>query len=419
MKVYLSLGSNQGNRKDFIQKTLKALSQKVKLQKISGLYETPAQLLPSSPPHWNQPFLNLVVQVESLLSLKELFEWTRSIEMNLGRKSHHSKWSPRTIDIDFLGAITDEKIEELSLPHPQMVHRDFVLSPFRDVDSLYQPFLKDKDNRSILNLLRSLKTKTPAWMDIFNLTPDSFSDGKKDISEKEIQERIKINQNHFIQWIDVGGFSTRPGASLVSLEEEWKRLEKFFSVFKKNSFDFTKISVDTFRSEIAGRALKKGASAINDVSGLQDPKMLNVLKESDCDYILMHSLGVPVDPQKVVQKTLEDVKNWLEDKLCELEKNKISLNRVIFDPGIGFGKTSYQSLEILQNIEDFLKYPVRLLVGHSRKSFMSVFSSYEASNRTEESIGISMNLAQKGVDILRVHQAFKHSRSWLAFKHVY
>ena len=419
MKVFLGLGSNQENRKELIQKALTLLSQKVKIQKVSCLYETPAQILSKSPQHWNQPFLNLVIQVQSHLSLGDLFNWTQSIETKLGRKKDHSRWSPRTIDIDFLCSSSEESVQNLSLPHPQMIHRDFVLSPFRDIDSLHQPFLKSKDERSILNLSRSLKNKTPAWMDILNLTPDSFSNESKSLSDSDIKEKIMENQKHFIQWIDIGGFSTRPRASNVSLEEEWKRLEKFFSVFDKCPKDFTKISVDTFRSEIAKRSLKKGVSAINDVSGLKDSQMLNVLKESDCDYILMHSLGVPVDPQIVVQNPLKEIKNWLEEKLNEFEKNKIPLRRIIFDPGLGFGKTSFQSLEILQNVEEFLQYPVRLLMGHSRKSFMSVFSQHEAWNRTEESIGISIDLAQKGVDILRVHEACQHSRAWLAYRHTH
>ena len=101
-----------------------------------------------------------------------------------------------------------------------------------------------------------------------------------------------------------------------------------------------------------------------------------------------------------------------------MEKNKIDLSRITFDPGIGFGKSAEHSLVLLKNVQEFMKFPVRLMVGHSRKSFISVFSKESAEQRDAESIGISMHLAQKGVDIIRVHQASQHARSWLAYTHI-
>ncbi len=416
-KVYLGLGSNIDNRLSYLKQAIELLSQKIKIIKTSSIYETPAKVSDPCPEDWNHPFLNMVLEVECFMDLESLLIFIRGIEEKLDRPPSHIKWSPRTIDIDILAsdsAVVNSK--NLKVPHPLLENRDFVLSPFRDI----RPSFVIKNNQSVLKLSRKLKTKSPSWMDIINITPDSFSDGGKWSDEKVIKERMMKNKNHFIQWVDVGGYSTRPQAEDLSLEEEWRRIQPVFKIFNQYSLNFTKLSVDTFRAEIAQKALKEGVSMINDVSGLKDSNMISILKNSDCDYVLMHSLTVPADKKITLpleKNPVEEIQNWLEKKLNHLEKNKINLDRIIFDPGIGFGKTSEQSLHILQNIEEFMKYPLRLLVGHSRKSFMSLFSQHPPANRDAESVGFSIQLAQKGVDILRVHNAVKHSRSWLAFRH--
>ena len=415
--IYLGLGSNIGERLSYLEKATHLLSQKVKVLKISSVYETPAKLPESHPEEWNRPFLNIVLEVDSSISLENLLIFTQDVEEKLNRPNHHKKWSPRTIDIDILASDSDSiDSKSLQVPHPLLQDRDFVLSPLRDI----HPLFKIK-GQSVLSLCRKLKTKSPSWMDIINRTPDSFSDGGIWNDEKLIEKRFIENINNFIQWVDIGGYSTRPQAQDISVEQEWSRIHPVIEIFNQCSPKFMKLSVDTFRAEVARKSLKKGASMINDVSGLICSDMLSVLKDSDCDYVLMHSLTVPAD-KKVTLPLDQDpvivVQNWLEEKLNQLEKNKINLNRIVFDLGIGFGKTAEQSLKLLKNVDQFMKYPVRILVGHSRKSFMSLFSRQEFLNRNEESLGISMSLAQKGVDMLRVHDASKHSRAWLALKHI-
>ena len=417
MIYYLGLGSNIEDRKTHLTKALSLLQKKCSVKKTSSIYETPALLIENSPKSWNKPFLNMAVAVECPLPPKKLLGEIKLIEKKLGRKENTPRWSPRVIDIDLLATEDSNSIHspELTLPHPQIRQRDFVLSPLKEI----APRLK-VDQETALSLSRKLKTKSPTWVDIFNLTPDSFSDGGElhPSSENIIENKIQNNQKHFVQWMDVGGFSTRPEAQMISPEEEWHRVEPFFKTLKKIPNHLMKISIDTFRVQTARKALAAGAAIINDVSGLSDPEMMPLLKDFDCDYILMHSLTVPADKNIVLKnKPVAEIKNWLEEKLNLFQKNKIHLNRIIFDPGIGFGKTAEQSLEILQNITEFMNYPVRLMMGHSRKSFMSVFSKQQAQNRTPESIGISMYLAQQGVDLLRVHQADQHARAWLAFRH--
>ena len=424
--VYLGLGSNEGDRKAHILRALSLLKSSLQVEKTSSLYENPALLPDHYDPSWNRPFLNMALKGKTSLDIKKLFSVIQDIEKQLGRlKDRHRRWSPRTIDIDILSVENVELCDEfLTVPHPALIQRDFVLSPLRDIE----PDLKIK-NRSVLQWSRQLKNQLPAWMDILNLTPDSFSDGGKffkkgEISENiknQIREKIKTDQEFSVQYLDVGGYSTRPSALDVGIEEEWRRIEPVFEILQ-NMDSFIKISMDTFRAKTARKALQYGVSVINDVSGLSDPQMMNVLKNSDCDYVLMHSLSVPVKKEVTFsekQNPIEEIQNWLEKKLNLLEKNKINLRRIIFDPGIGFGKNAQQSLDILRNIEEFMKYPVRLMAGHSRKSFMSVFSKVQKpSLRDFESIGISMELAKKGVDVIRVHQADKHLRAWLALKHI-
>ena len=416
-KVHLGLGSNIGDRLSYLEKALNLLSQKVKIIKQSSIYETPAKLPDSYPEGRNHPFLNIVLEIKCSMNLKLLLAFIQSIEEKLGRSGDHQKWSPRTIDIDILTSDSETmNSKNLTVPHSFMQDRDFVLSPLKDIE----PSFIVKDDQSVLSLSRKLKIKSPSWMDIINITPDSFSDGGKWSDKKDLKEQMMKNKDHFIQWVDAGGYSTRPQAKDVSPEEEWNRIQPVFKIFNWHSSKFMKLSIDTFRAEVAQKALQSGASMINDVSGLKDSNMLSVLKNSDCNYVLMHSLTVPADKKVTLplnQNPIFEIQNWLEEKLDQFEQNKINLDRIIFDPGIGFGKTSEQSLQIIQNIEELMKYPIRLLVGHSRKSFMSLFSKYEALDRDVESVAISIQLAQKGVDILRVHNAVKHSRAWLAFRH--
>ena len=424
MNVYLGLGSNEGDRKSYIFRALSLLKSSVQIEKISPFYENPALLPDHYDLSWNRPFLNITLKGKTSLDMENLLLVLQSIERQLGRLRDHRKWSPRTIDIDILAAENMEwHNETLTVPHPLLAQRDFVLSPLRDIE----PHLKIK-NQSVLQLSRQLRNKLPAWMDIFNLTPDSFSDGgnlfKGEISENvkdQITEKIKVNEEFFVQYLDLGGYSTRPGAVDIDVEEEWHRIGFVFEILKGIDHSM-KISVDTFRAEIAKRALQFGVDVVNDVSGLSDPLMINLLKDSDCDYVLMHSLSVPAGREITFsekQDPVKEIKDWLEKKLNLLEKNKVNLKRIIFDPGIGFGKTAQQSLILLKNLSAFMKYPVRLMVGHSRKSFMSAFSKVQKpALRDFESIGISMELAEKGVDIIRVHSADKHIRAWLAHKHI-
>jgi dihydropteroate synthase len=181
------------------------------------------------------------------------------------------------------------------------------------------------------------------------------------------------------------------------------------------------VSVDTRRASTARRALAEGADWINDVSGLADPSMLGILRESQCGYVLMHSLSVPASGKISLPAGTDpvaEIKAWALGKIKELTAAGIDLDRVLFDPGIGFGKTAGQSLELLRRAREFHELPGRLLVGHSRKSFLRLWAGPgpAAAELDIESVALSLRLAASGVDILRVHEPKLHIRARRAFQ---
>ena len=419
--VYLGLGSNVGDRLYYLKSAIEELKKKeISILKVSSLYENPALLLSSMPHEWNKPFFNLAIKAESKHSPSILLKICKEIEVKIGRKKNPI-WAPRIIDIDIL--LFDQEIissHQLNIPHPEILNRSFVLTPLKEIHpSLNIP----KYESTVLTLCRKMHKNLPCWMQVVNVTPDSFSDGNT-MNLKTFELLLQKTLTSNIHIIDLGAESTRPGAAPISPDEEWNRLspyiEKFFSFYDGESTLRPRLSVDTRHISTADKAINKGTDIINDVSGCA-PKMLNLIKTSNVEYILMHSLSVPADPHNTLSQNgdpVEDIKLWLQKKTEILKQNKIDLNRIIFDPGIGFGKTAEQSLEILKRIKEFFDFPFRILVGHSRKSFMKNFSSADPKNRDLESFGLSVTLAKQGVDILRVHEADKHARVFSGYSQI-
>ena len=247
--------------------------------------------------------------------------------------------------------------------------------------------------------------KTPGIMGILNITPDSFSDGDIYYSKptKAIQAAIKMVKMG-ADIIDIGAESTRPGARLIKPEIEIKRLRPILKGLKRKNI---KISVDTRNSLTMRFALEEGAQIINDVSALNhDSESINVIKFSKCFVILMHMQGNPQTMQKNPKYKFapKDVYNFLKKQIKRCEKNKISKSRIIVDPGIGFGKTSKHNIQILQNLNLFHKLGCCLLVGLSRKRFISDLSKKEKPiERIPGTIAANQFAMDQGVGIIRVH----------------
>ncbi len=307
-----------------------------------------------------------------------------------------------------------------------MSRRRFVLDPLKHLAPTLRPA---GWSQTVLARSRELPNPSPLWMGILNLTPDSFSDGGALFSENAFHKKTSSWRKNEVSILDLGAESTRPGATPVSENEEWlrlgfalKSLQDTEKIYPKSENTFRPwISVDTRSPRTGARALEMHVDILNDVSGFSDPDWLPLLQSNSCQYVLMHSLSVPADPKQVLaedQDPILEVKTWAQQKIQELTSKGVALNRIIFDPGLGFGKTPTQSLLLLQRMNEFLDLPVRLMIGASRKSFMSLWSKELPEDRDSLSLGVSLQLAQRGCDILRVHEPIQHKLAFHAFQEI-
>lgn len=417
MKCYVGLGSNVGNR----FANLESASQRLPgFLRVSPVVQSPALVPPHSPVEWNKSYLNAVAEIEYCGSCEDLLVELKTIEKEMGR-TEGPRWSPRLIDLDVL--LFGEQILKtpgLTIPHPEMLQRNFVLQPLKH---LIPNFKVPGMDETVLTLSRRIES-LPIWMGITNVTPDSFSDGGRLGDDIAIFEQLETQWQAWTQILDIGAESTRPNAVPVSEEEEWSRLRPGLSYLQaklKGKTIRPLISVDTRHVAVAERALLAGVDMINDVGALADRQMIDLVKTSGCQYVLMHSLSVPANPQVVLPREIdvvEHIHQWARRRIAELTTAGVSLSQIIFDPGIGFGKSAQQSLEVLRRVDEFSDLPVRILIGHSRKSFLSMWTDQKAAGRDPESVGISLALARKKVDILRVHEPALHQRAFNVMREI-
>lgn len=245
--------------------------------------------------------------------------------------------------------------------------------------------------------------RSPAVMAILNCTPDSFYDGGRWLKRRSLIYRIHQIKKEGADIIDIGAESTRPGSRPVSVKEEIKRLMPAYELCRKIAPDIP-ISIDTWKSQTAKYMLKEGADIINDISGLSfDKKMLSVLEKYKPAVILMHTPGKPSVMQKMTnyKNLILDIQTFLK-KAIE-KASCCGINRIIIDPGIGFGKTVEQNYEILKNIKKFniLKRPV--LIGLSRKSLIGKILNIEPEKRLAPTMALNLQALLSGVSIIRVH----------------
>lgn len=247
----------------------------------------------------------------------------------------------------------------------------------------------------------------PALMGILNVTPDSFSgDGVMGGDAVRQAERLMLDGADIL---DIGAESTRPNAVPISAEVEWARLAPVLEgILARDWRQRLRLSLDTRHAQTAARALSLGVEIINDVSGLSDPEMLEILEEHQCDVVVMHSLSVPADPMLVLPEdtdVLGVILQWKEAITRKAENHNIARERLIYDPGLGFGKTAAQSLLLARSLSTLKKAGGRWLIGHSRKSFLSQLGE----DRNALTLQLSHALAEQGADYLRVHDVAAHT----------
>jgi 2-amino-4-hydroxy-6-hydroxymethyldihydropteridine diphosphokinase/dihydropteroate synthase len=421
VRCYVGVGSNLGSRLENLERAAVALKEHHRLLKVSPVYQNPALVPKGAPAEWNLAFLNAVFEVETETSASDFFHDLKKIEAQLGR-AKAERWAPRIVDLDLLLWGDEEfQTEELTVPHVGLWDRSFVLDPLKDLAPNLKPPGK---NKTVLQRSREVTGHSPLWMGILNLTPDSFSDGGKWMEPSQFLAKAQEMTRAGVQVLDVGAESTRPGATALSANEEWERLKLPLSQLieqNRNLLFRPRISVDTRHAEVAERALALGADWINDVSGLSSLAMVELAAATKAPWIFMHSLTIPVDKTvtlPVDQDPVKLLKEFAWSRLEFFEARGISSDRLMFDPGIGFGKTETQSLEILKRVSEFHELPFPLLIGHSRKSFMRLWTGEKPMNRDGDSVGISLRLIESKVDILRVHEPALHIGAHLAWSHL-
>lgn len=240
-------------------------------------------------------------------------------------------------------------------------------------------------------------------MGILNITPDSFSDGGR-FFDPEIAVAAGIEMaRDGADLLDVGGESTRPGSDPVPLETE---LDRVVPVIKRLAAEVSvPLSVDTRKSEVATRALEAGATIVNDVTAGSDPTMFEVVREAGAGMVLMHMRGEPKSMQQLTdyEDVVQDVKAYLQSRIEAAEAAGIDRERLAIDPGLGFAKTTEQSLLLMKEIGEFAELSRPLLVGPSRKSFVGDVLGTDVRERMEGTAGAVAWLAAHGAHVVRVH----------------
>ena len=453
-EVVVGVGTNLGPRLDHLRRgvrSLRALAPRLSDIRVSPIYESDALVPEGAPEEWRRPYLNLAVCGRWDDSPEELLRTLKDLEARLGRRPRE-RWGPREVDFDLL--VFDECVIDtagLTVPHPGLADRPFALLPLADLAPDWRfppesgpPPLAGLTAREAarrwtgtpdhvpLRTRRSFLSLTEV-VGVVNITPDSFSDGGAYVDPDAALRHARTLVADGATVLDLGAESTRPGATPITVEEEWARLgpvlEQFslslFSAFSAKSAssasrgadggggdDSPIVSVDTRHVQIALNAITAGARWINDVTGFGDPAMVDAVAEADVDLVLMHSLGIPPDRRRTIPETEDPVAfvlAWADERLTALEARGTGRERVILDPGIGFGKTPDQNAELLRRAGALSALGTRVLVGHSRKSFLAAWypsghpAATDPAARDHETALLSAHLARLGVDYVRVH----------------
>lgn len=254
-------------------------------------------------------------------------------------------------------------------------------------------------------------------MGIINVTPDSFSDGGLYFNKEKAVDRGLELAEEGADIIDIGGESTRPGSDFISTEEELMRTVPVISALRKKTDVL--ISVDTTKSEVAEAALDKGADIINDISSFRfDPKMLSLAAQKDIPVILMHMKGTPKNMQlnPFYEDLLAEIRGFLEERIATAQAYGIKKEKIIIDPGIGFGKSLKDNLVLIKSLKFLEPIDRPILIGISRKSFIGKILSLPPQERTEGTIASAVLSIINGAHILRVHDVEAVKRAVLVIE---
>jgi len=328
--------------------------------------------------------------------------YTRVCNFYYGNISKKLIKQKKTLPLNGNIEISFDKIEILSRDLCKTIH-------IKEINKLPR-FLKKKINQDLKIIIKKNKNfsnfrfnKNPNIMGVLNLTPDSFSDGgkfnKKNKGYNHAINLFKLGANI----IDIGGESTRPGSKQIHHQQEWNRIKSSLIKLSKK----INLSLDTRKSEIMEKGIKKGVKLINDISGLNyDQKTIKVLKKYNTPFVIHHIQGTPTNMQKnpKYKNVLLDIYDFFEEKINYLRKYGIKHNHIAIDPGIGFGKNLKHNMKLISNISIFHSLGFPILIGLSRKKFIKDISGKNDSNqRLGGTVGSSIFAMTQGVQILRIH----------------
>jgi dihydropteroate synthase len=249
-------------------------------------------------------------------------------------------------------------------------------------------------------------------MGILNVTPDSFHDGGRYASVEAALERALQMEVDGADILDVGGESTRPGAEPLPPQEEMDRVLTVIEAIRKRSA--IPLSVDTTKSEVAREALAAGASMVNDISALRfDERMGETIAEKDGYVALMHMQGTPASMQQdpTYENVVEEVRDFLNDRISAATRAGIAAERILIDPGIGFGKRLRHNLALLRGIHLLVDLGPPVICGVSRKSFLGQMLDLPSEDRLEGTIAVNAVAIANGADVIRVHDAKEGRRT--------
>ncbi|KAI8103043.1 hypothetical protein M9434_005831 [Picochlorum sp. BPE23] len=452
-RVAIALGSNLGDRTKNLATALKRLQaeyrEQITVEKVSRLYESAPQYVTDQP-----AFLNAAAEVKTTLSPLSLLSALKTIEKDLGRSfgADQIRWGPRPIDLDIIFYEEEQVLEgdgQLIVPHPRWQERDFVKAPLADLtpsvgdavprgldkalvaaknlwnDQGGEKALKKYSKDAQLSCVLPLgPMDTWSWshqtsvMGILNVTPDSFSDGGQHVNVDHAITAAFDMVSDGADIIDIGGQSTRPGATQIDPDEEWKRVEPVIKAIRSEpSLLSVPISIDTFYSDVAEKAVAAGANIVNDVSGgTADPRMFRAVADMDVTYILMHMRGTPKTMQNSenvqYNNVCEDVAAALEASCRAAVEEGIESWRIVLDPGIGFAKNHKGNVDLVAHLprlrsciaEPYKNLPI--LLGPSRKKFLGTLIERESGPPMERdwaTCAISAISAMRGANIIRAH----------------
>ena len=315
--------------------------------------------------------------------------------------------------------IAFDKVEVITRRNNKILSKIINIKKIETLNSSPKKKVKQDLKKIVLkrkNFLKNINFLEPSIMGILNLTPDSFSDGGKFNKQKKAKNHILNMIKAGANIIDVGGESTRPGSKTVLTNMEWRRIENIVKNFKKKHKKAC-LSIDTRKSEVMIKAIKHGADLISDVSGFNyENQSLSRLKKYNIAKVLHHMQGTPNTMQKnpKYKNVLLDIYDFFEEGIKKIDNKKI-----IIDPGIGFGKNLKHNLTLISRISLFHSLGFPILIGTSRKRFISQISGInDSKERIGGTVASVLFLLSQGVQVFRVHNVNEVKQGILVFRKI-